>query len=334
MANQKWVSFRNREGPVAHGVHEYSLPDAPTERDIYVAAAVACEHGSYDDVNMYDRGIVSMGLFQWIEAGYGGVSTLLGLLCASGLADHVQKCLEPALNASNAKFVRGTTKWQFYQNGKPVDTLDGQKLLFLGCEGSIGTWTPEARGRAVTWAKCLASIWDDPRAREVQRKFANERVMQYVFKTAKVTLFAPEAPKTPMANALRAVYIALAINAPGTADSIIKEAVRANRLVEWSDEWCTSMLRALATTKLLPNFAKRYETARAVAERAYGVQLPMSFSDVFVQKPVTVTHTVGPARRVRLNTTSAKIIELDEVEIAVPVPKKSIVDRFLGIFKK
>ena len=328
MSNTKWVKFKNREGPVVHGVHSYSLPDAPIDRDIYVAAAVACENGSYDDVNMYDRGIVSVGLFQWIEANYFNVSSLLGLVCNAGLKDHVMECLDPALRASGAKFVSGPIKWQFILNGKPIEDLEAQKKLFLGCDGLAGSWTPELKGKAVLWAESLAAVWDDPRAREVQRKFANDRIMQYVFKSSRAALFYANAPTTPMANALRAMYVAFAINAPGTADSILVGILRTTKLKEWSDEWCCEILKSLATTKLLPNFAKRYDRARPIVETAYGVKLPTNFNNgVIVQQSIVVTHQNAN------NIERPHIIQIELQDIIVPVLKQTILQKITNIFK-
>jgi hypothetical protein len=286
---------------------------------------------------MYDRGIVSVGLFQWIEAGYGNVSSLLSLVCAAGLEDHVQQCLSRALQATGTKFVKNVTKWQFVQNGRVVDNLDAQKKLFLGCEGTTGMWTPELRGHAILWAECIASVWDDPRAREVQRKFANDRVMQYVFKTSKAVLFKADAPKTPMANAVRTIYVALAVNAPGTADNILLETMRTCRAPEWSDEWCLAVLKALATTPLLPNFAKRYMKARAVAEIAFGVKLPESFSDVIVHKVMAVSAPgpQGNPKTRRSQPPAYKIIQLEPTDIVVPPLKPpTLFAKLVNVFKK
>lgn len=324
MTNTKWVSFRNREGPVVHGVHSYKLPDAPGERDVYVAAAVACEEGSYDDVNMYDRGIVSVGLFQWIEANYSTVSTLLGLVCDAGFSAHVQDCLRNVLRLCNAKFVKGTIKWHFVMDGEVVDTTDAQKRLFYGCNGTAGSWTPETRGRAILWAESLASIWDKPEVREVQRKFANDRVMQFVFKTSKAVLFGSSAPTTPYATAIKAVYLALAVNAPGSADSIVLNFVRSTKHKEWSDAWCHDLLKELATTKLLPNFAKRYNKARVEVERILGVKLPSDFHE---EKETTVVVA-------KLTQVAPKLIQLEPQDIIVPIPKKGIMDRIAAVFKR
>lgn len=59
-----WGSYKEYEGPFFMGKRSFILPQHPTEADKQLEVITAAEGGHYDAINMYDRGIISVGISQ------------------------------------------------------------------------------------------------------------------------------------------------------------------------------------------------------------------------------------------------------------------------------
>lgn len=286
----------NYEGPFFRGVVGFRLPAEPDEADRYLAVITAAEGGHYDAINMYDRGIISVGVIQWIEAGQYSVSDMLGHVIEKCGADTVMAPLKPALDACNATFKKNARgQWRFFFNDAKgeVDTLEKTRILFLGCPGLKGTWTPEARARAKLWAACVANVWASEAACRAQNDFTRARLARFIMADAKKQLFGSE-PNEGWVGAIRAAYVSFAVNLPAVANAQLKAAVAELQSPKWSPDWCTGVLKKLVFGSGIGIWPVRYNGIRPVLERLWGISLPKTAKDLATwQEPVPVPPSVA-----------------------------------------
>lgn len=284
-----WSAYKDYEGPFFHGVVGFRLPAEPDEADRYLAVITAAEGGHYDAINMYDRGIISVGVIQWIEAGQYTVSGMLGHVIEKCGADVVMVPLKPALDACGATFKKNAKgQWRFFFNDAKgeVDSLEKTRILFLGCPGLKGTWTPEARARAKLWAACVANVWASEAACRAQNSYTRARLSWFIMADAKKHLFGPE-PDAGWVGALRAAYVSFAVNLPAVANTQLKAAVAELQSPKWSPDWCTGVLKKLVFGSGIGIWPVRYNGIRPVLEKLWGVSLPKTAKDLAAwQEPV------------------------------------------------
>ena len=267
-----WRSYQEYEGPFYGGKVKFKLPKDPTVQDKYLAAIVAIESGHYDAINMYDRMIVSVGLIQFGEANIFSVTKLIGSICDAGKEAYVQECLKPGLQISNSTFRKNHKGiWRFFMGDMEVNSLALQHTLFLGCDGRKGSWTPETKLRAKTWAACFATILENLEICEIQKKFTEDRLYGFLTAEAKKVLF-DDKTTSPWADATRAIYLTYAINAPRIAGDMLV----ATKFVgeKWSQEWCLSLIKKLTFGPNIKIYPIRYDAVRPVIESMFGVELP------------------------------------------------------------
>jgi len=295
-----WGVYSGYEGPSFHGSQRYVLPAEPTKADKQIAVITAAEGGTYDGINMYDSGIISVGLIQWIESGQHSVSSMLGKVAELNGIDFVVSCLGPALALSNARFQKNSRgKWRFFFNDErgEVDTQDKQRQLFLGCSGKLGAWTPEARLLAKTWAACVASVWSDEGAKRAQVSYTADRLMGFVLPFGKAELFDQE-PDEGWVAATRAVFVSFAVNLPAAAEAQLKAAINQLKSPKWSPSWCIGLIKQLTFGPKIRIYPQRYNNIRPTVERLWGIQLPKTADSLAIwnePEPV-VEHAPGPTQ--------------------------------------
>lgn len=289
-----WSSYGNYEGPFFHGRQKYVLPQEPDDSDRYMGVITAAEGGTYDAINMYDRGIISVGIIQWIEAGQYSVSGMLGEVCDTVGTDAVMVPLRPALDACGATFKKNASgKWRFFFNDArgEVDNLEKTRALFLGCSGLKGSWTPEARLRAKTWAACVANVWGTDEAKHAQNAYTRARLPGFVGSDAKKILFGPEADEGWI-GAVRAAFMSFAINLPAVANTQARNAAASLKSPKWSPDWCTGVLKQLTFGPNVAIYPVRYNGIRPVLERLWGITLPKTAKDLAAwHEPSTTSQT-------------------------------------------
>jgi hypothetical protein len=302
-----WSNSNSYEGPFFHGVVGFNLPDVPNDADRYIAVITAAEGGHYDAINMYDRGIISVGVIQWIEAGQFSVSSMLGEVCDKVGPDAVLVPLKPALDSCNATFKKNAIgQWRFHFLDAKGEVNDQEKtrILFLGCTGLKGTWTPGAKARAKLWAACIANVWSSPEACKVQNTFTSDRLKLFIGVDAKKELFGPE-PSEGWVGTVRAAYMTFAINAPAIANAQLKVAIAKLKSPKWSPDWCIGVLKQMTFGPNITIYPVRYNGIRPVLEQLWGVTLPKTARDLSEWQepaaavPVTVTDS-SPARAVQV----------------------------------
>lgn len=280
-----WSSYSSYEGPFFGGVQSFHLPGEPDEADKYLAVITAAEGGHYDAINMYDPGIVSVGIIQWIEAGQFSVSGMLGQVISDCGSDAVMVPLKPALDLCNATFKKNASgHWRFFTDQGEVDTQEKTRMLFFAGTGLKGSWTPDGKSRAKLWAACLANVWATEEARHSQNVYTRIRLPGFVMADAKAALFDSE-PNTGWVGAIRAAFMSFAINRPSTANAMTKEAVATLQAPKWSPDWCIGVLQHLTINPNIAIYPIRYNGIRPVLESLWGITLPKTAKDLAAWKP-------------------------------------------------
>lgn len=293
----KWGSYKEYEGAVFWGSKKLSLGANPPENDILVYILTQTEGGSVDQVNAYDRCIVSVGLFQWCEANYFLTSKLLGAIIEKDPSLLVH--LDPALQASTAEFKKNSSgKWRFFfkDTQTEVSTLEKQQHLFLlHSTGLKGSFDAASRAHIKLWVACLANLLQQPAAIEVQTDFCADRVKGFATADAKKILFEDSLPSTGWVGAMRAAYLSFAGNLPAVADKHLKIALQTAPGPKWSENWCVHIMKELAFGPQIAIFPGRYEKIRPHVEHFYGVNLPDFAADLKAWRGVMGTHETPSA---------------------------------------
>lgn len=333
-----WGSYQEFEGPFYRGKAKFELPKNPSVQDKRLYLITCIESGHYDAINMYDRMIVSAGLIQWGEANTFSVTKLLGTICDSGNESMVLSYLKPALLASGATFKKNQKGiWRFYITDIEVNSISAQQKLFLGCDGRKGSWkTEELKSYAKLWASCIASVLEDPRTREVQKKFTMDRMMGFVTPEAKKVLFEDKNP-SDWAEATRAIYLTFAINLPRIAG----EMFSSTRFVgdKWSPEWCLSLIKKLTFGPNVKIYPKRYDALRPIAERIFGIDMPQTAGDLDKWDPRKDPIPSNPMVVETKNSINEELLnELNQIVSNKPVivqqQNKGFLETFKRIFNK
>lgn len=280
ISDVKWGSYRNTEGPLVHGssTTTFQLSGSPSESDKLVYCTTVVEGGNYAAVNMYDRGIVSLGLIQFIEGlGEFSVSSLLG-----AVAEVDRSLLQPIddlCKACGCVFMpsalsKGQWRFSYPDSRGSVDTtLEQQKLFYLDATGEKGTWTPASVSLAKRWAVAFASIWDSPTSQIVQRNFTAKRMLGFASVYARTIL--DNAPPSTLGRAFTAAYLSYAVNNPKWASDALKTAIAdQGNLAPWSPSWLTHVLKYLTFEAKIAIYPARYRALRPALEQLYGLDLP------------------------------------------------------------
>lgn len=319
VSDVKWVKYGPRRGPWFSGTFKFELPENPDENDRYIAVITAAEGGHYDAVNMYDRAVVSIGLIQWIEANQHTVSDLLGAVATALGPVYVNDALAPALALSNACFTSlSAKKWRFLSldGMREIDSTKDVQDLFLGCDGYADSWTPESKSKSMLWASCLANVWKDPRARQVQLDFTKNRLQNFVYANARSVLFS-EHTTDPVVLATRALYMQFAINNPSIANLVITTAAAATSLPRYTHDWCMHITRHLTLQSPLSEWQNRYVNVSATLEKIYGVKFP-----TLKELPTATKFILTKVKRLSLPTVQEKSMHDMVVTKAEPTPIK------------
>lgn len=281
VADIKWGSYRNLEGPFYRGPSTglYALPQNPTESDRIVYITTVIESGNYGAINMYDRGIVSIGLIQFIEGlGQLSVSELLGAVAEMDRS--YLKPIDEVCGACRVDFVdtgtRNKPRWRFrtLTSMDVVDTTAEQhKLFYLRSNGEKGTWDSESIAHAKRWAAAFGSVWDKPLPQKVQRDFTAKRMLGFATEYARTII--SNAPPSPLGRAFTAAYLSFAVNNPKWASNSLKTAIAdQGSLAPWSNEWLIHVLKYLTFHEKISIYPHRYKAMRPALETLYGVDLP------------------------------------------------------------
>lgn len=305
-----WGKYGGYEGPVYWGSRKYSadIESSLYEKSISLTSAA---EGNCDAVNMYDRAICSVGSIQWIELGQFNVSNMIGKLIKDLGEEYVFSRLEASLFQSKAEFKQTPAgDWRFHMKSSsgisvPVDNEAASRVLFLGCSGREGTWTPAAKSKAELWCASIASLFETPEAAASQADFTISKLEKsFIWQTSR-GLFFPKVydvltyEQSRWRDVVFAYYISYAVNLPAKADSILKGFLESTKREKWSKEWSIDLIHAL--TFAIGHWPTRFDAQIAEGKRLFYVEFPKSavfrrknYSDVKTSFPAETTVVTSP----------------------------------------
>jgi len=283
MSDIGWAKYRNFEGPLYKGVCKFDMPSTSSVGEDYKRLAVitATEGGKFDNVNMYDRCIVSLGLVQWCEASMFGTSNMLG-----AVANLYPKAITPVLDRCaetgyEFKQLAGG-KWRFHAvKGEVIDTVPEQQRLFLlNSDGTQGSWDNESKDHAKKWACALSDVFQDPVAQKLQVQYTVEKLMGFVMPSAKPVMFTPvPGGDEKWMLAAQAAFLSFSANLPAVAAKHLNIFMSSGcEAVKFSPTWVVGLLKELTFGPEIMIYPARYNAIRPVLEKLYGIDLP-DFAD-------------------------------------------------------
>lgn len=257
---------------------KFTPPENPSFTEKLLAVTVSAEGGTYDAINMWDTGICSVGLIQFIDvAPQFGVCNLLGAVADSCGIESVVLPLDEALKMSGASFKRNNLgQWRFFLGSSEVKTAEQQKQLYFCGSNSLGTVSAEAKLRARTWAAGLASIWQNENARQVQVDFTLPKLNSFSFGDGRKILLEDPAETSleGWPGAVKAFYMAYAVNLPTRASQMVAQAAKTSTYTKWSPEWCLDVMYTFLAYGNVGVWKERYNSKRPWLEKMFGVVLP------------------------------------------------------------
>lgn len=280
----RYLSF---EGPMFRGRYVYKLPANPKFLDKCMAVIAATE-GKLDAINMYDKCICSVGCLQLCEGGLFFVSSLLGNIIEMCGPDVVLKPLEPAMKSSNVSFKKfDKLGWKFVFNDEKgiVNSTEKQREMFLKCSGLVGTWNDNAREHAKLWASCMANIFNDERARNVQIEFNKSKLQGFVSPSVSKDFFKSDDGDPLWREVATAIYISYAANNPTWAARAYLAHAKRSLQPKFTKNWTIELTKALVYENGIKIYPIRYNAIRPVVESIWHVELPKSADDLKTWEP-------------------------------------------------
>lgn len=288
----KWGSYDGYSGPYFLGIQKYALdvPETATDLERELAVTVLAEGGSYDMLNMYDRGVCSLGGLQAIEKGNNGVSTLLlavrkedpdavGDVCA--WLDMRGFFLDSSKGNPNVGTIFSKATKQV---ARPED------VWLAGSDGRF--WTDEQRVLVKEIAIRLIRVWESEKARDVQKSLCLRKLVNYAADSALADLMIPSDPSknTPYVRAARALIRQFSVNIPSVAVSRYK-AVPKDEFgsYPWFERLVRTMVLGPEGKGTVAHWPARYRSIYSLISRLYSV--PVVTLSAFTTSVETVAIT-------------------------------------------
>lgn len=250
MVKIQWGKYRDTAGPYTYGASR--IVNEPCAELRVIAAT---EGGSWDAVNMFDKGIVSVGCLQVIENRLGYVTQLFKELKKSGV--EVNKFLTDATGIS---FLNN----QFVLHGK----TDARYVWLLGSDQK--SWSSDQTEHAMAACKAMSETLALPAAITAQRKWLRSGFLQnFLFEPAKTLMANWKTDQAPQHQyALYLAYLSFACNLPARAAGLLRQNIQRPNV--GSPEWCQHMFYTLAAKSGIDIWPERARKIAPVIEQITG----------------------------------------------------------------
>ena len=287
-----WGSYGGYEGCAYYGRNFYTATPAD-DFNTKCFAVVASSEGALSSVNMYDRGIISVGAIQWTELTDNKVSEMIGFVAQEYGVELVMKHLKPALDMSGATFRQNAAgKYRFFIGSVEVRGETFARQLFCGGSGRVGTWTDASRLQARTWCAAVATLFQDPDAMRGQIDFTSPQLRpRFITPTVAGLLFGPDSSEVGWSGAVKAFAVAYGVNLPAIVSRVIPLVVASSKYPKWSREWSLDVIKGLVFLSGIKIWPARYNANRPLIEKLFGVELPKTA----IELSQAAWRTVDPA---------------------------------------
>jgi hypothetical protein len=263
--NVKWGKYSDYEGPYCFGNIKYVIPEK-SNLDEKSLAVVAATEGNFDGVNMYDRCIISVGIIQWCEAQYFGVTNLLSDFCKQFGVEKINFHLKEINEFLGYDCWKNIEKNKFSftnKDGSAVKNINEQQALFLGCSGKIGSWNSENKKRAELWVKTFVNILRIPEMTEFQKQYTIAKLKSIFLNKDVAKILFPNSLRpeesTPIIDAAYLAYISFSANNPKFARNNFLNANLKNKDNFKTRGWLLAILKEMTFANKIKIYEDRYD---------------------------------------------------------------------------
>jgi hypothetical protein len=287
MSKIGWGKYNEYEGPFYFGKFKFQLPEKNTLDDKLLAIISATE-GNFDSINMYDKCIISVGIIQWCEANYFGVSQMLS-----------EFCKKHGRNELDLAFVKiyehlGYNCWAadkigdfnfIDKSGNKINTIEKQQQFFLGCDGKIGSWNENAKKLASIWIESFIILLSNQKMVDFQKGYTTRRAKTlFLNKDVAKVLFPndlkPIETSNEYINAAYLAYMSYSANNPKKARNNFLEAHKKHLESFGTKIWLLEILKSMTFTDKIKIYRDRYDKIVDILNRIYKVDLPKSHTNL------------------------------------------------------
>lgn len=258
MIKVSWGKYRSLSGPFTHG-------DVPVLNEMCAEIRViaATEGGSWNAVNMYDAGIISVGCLQVIENRLGYVSSLF------------QEFVKKGVDVN--RYLYDSVGIRFNADGRFVldKSTDPRYVWLLGSDQK--SWSSEQTEHATKCCQAMAKTLGLPLAVEAQRNWIRKGFLSRFFFSGDAEQLVREY-KDPNAcerhqYAAYLCYLSFAVNLPAKAARMLSSYKSATKLPYGSVEWCRGMAQTLGYKSGIDIWPGRFRKIVVTIEQITGVDL-------------------------------------------------------------
>lgn len=265
-----WSSYEGYEGWMHRGTARILVkPSDPPLRKL-LGVVTSTEGGCADAYNGYDRAIWSIGHIQ-----LAGSIGLAGALIAS-IRNQSPLAYEPLKAWMGEHSLDFGPGGQLLSQGKPVPSGSMARVLY-GCSAQIGSYTPENKEQAASFARAVIECLRGPEAPEIAEQHVMARLLTFAsaFAVQLLGLRRESLATSGWLGAAQAAFLSFSANNTEIADAQLREVVkRVGSFDPNKKEHVHEMLRQLTYGPFIAIYPERYNAIRPKLESFYGVDLP------------------------------------------------------------
>lgn len=280
-----WGKYLEYEGPFYMGIKNYSLPEKHelSDRILY---AISATEGKFDSINMYDKCIISVGMIQWCEANYCGVTSLVSEYCLKFGRELFDSSFKEVINYLGYNPLKLINKkyWFVDKENKIIDKSEVQKQYFLGCDGKIGSWNEESKTKANTWLKSFATFLANDKVCSFQIEYTKKKINELYFnkdvKKILNSVILDSKEKIDICEAATIAYISFAANHPKFAKENFILANEKNKDKIFTKDWLLAVCRQMTFKNGIKIYPHRYDKIIKVINSLYQINMPSKSEDL------------------------------------------------------
>lgn len=239
--------------------------DSPLMKALGVT--VSTEGGSPTAFNGYDQCVWSVGLIQ-LCGSLGLAAGLMQVLRDAGIG--LTKEYDDWLAARGLSMKAGRL-WK--GNIQITRGLEMAEALY-GCNGRKGSWTPESKEQAASFARAVIQVLRKPSSISLQLAHVSSRLLNFVVKDVKKLLYPDGFVGEGWYGALQAIFMSFSANNPTIAATQFMEYVTANGFHPDDADFVIGAAKKLTFGPKIGIYGDRYAAIRNKVEELYGVDLP------------------------------------------------------------
>lgn len=232
-----------------------------------VGVVTSTEGGSPTAFNGYDQCVWSIGLIQ-LAGSLQLASGLMQVLRDAGVG--LTQEFDDWLAAHGVTMRRGS----LWRGSKQLNKGLEMAAALYGCDGRVGSWTPESKEQAASFARAVIQVLRKPSSISLQLAHVTSRLLNFVVKDVKQLLYPEGFVGEGWYGALQAIFMSFSANNPSIAATQFMEYVTANGFHPDDKDFVIGAAKKLTFGPKIGIYGARYGAIRKKVEELYGVDLP------------------------------------------------------------